>query len=499
MRCLANTVRARGGPALLALALIAGCAALEVGPSGASGPRLDGHTSSHPRAVFESAATFSGPVTIGHVVEPVSIHPTALAAHGYTEQEYFASGTAFAFTATSSPPNGNWAIKPVSTAPYRTRILVRRPSNPAAFSGVVVVEWMNVTTVEAAPDWDFFNPGLMNAHDAYVAVSEQSIAVGGGTPLLGSPAGGSSRGLVAQEPDRYGSLHHPGDRYALDMFDQIGLGLRHPHGADVLGPLRPRRIVAVGESQSAFYLTTYADALQPRSHAFDGLFIHSRDGSGAPLDSDSLTSGSISGSLRIRTDLRIPVFMFETQSDMTLLGYATAQQPNTDRIRTWEVAGTSHADLFVVGPYARALGCTSAVNTGPQHVVAEAAFQDFVAWVVHGTPPPSPRPFSLLRKPSTLALDAHGNVLGGVRTPAVDVPVSTLSDTAPPGSSVICTLFGSTTPFSASTLSGLYGSKAHYVAKYTVELNRAIRERYILPSERASLLAQADAVQFPAG
>ena len=445
-----------------------------------------------------AAATFTGPVTVGHVIEPVSVQPTDIAAHGYVEQEFFASGTAAAFHATSMPSDGKWTITAASTAPYRTRILVRRPSNPARFSGTVVVEWMNVTAGETAPDWDYANPALMEAGDAWVGISVQAVAVEGGTPLLGSPGGGTN-GLVRQEPARYGTLRHPGDRYALDIFEQIGLGLRAPHGADVFGPLHPRHFVAVGESQSAFYLTTYADALQPLSHAYDGIFIHSRDGSGAPLDSDSITSGSVDDSLRIRTDLGVPVFMFETQTDVTLLGYASAQQPDTKDIRTWEVAGTSHADSYLIGPDASALGCGGQINTGPQHVVVEAALQDFVNWVVHGTPPPSPPPFSLERKPSTLARDSHGNVIGGVRTPAVDVPVSTLSEVAASGSSVICTLFGSTVAFSPATLSSLYGSKAHYIAEYTADLDRATAERYLLPSARASLLAQAKQVQIPTG
>jgi hypothetical protein len=449
---------------------------------------------------LRSAAGFSGPVTVGHVIEPLSSQPSDLAAHRYVEQEFFASGTASDFTATSSPADGRWTIAPDTTAPYRTRILVRRPSDPAHFSGTVVVEWMNVTVGESAPDWDYLNPGLMDAGDAYVGVSVQAVGVEGGTPLLGSPAGGAGNGLVQQEPARYGTLQHPGDRFALDIFDQIGLGLRAPHGAAVLGPLRPRHIVAVGESQSAFYLTTYADALQPLSHAFDGIFIHSRDGSGAPLNSNSVTSGSIAGGLRIRTDLHVPVFMFETQTDLTLLGYASAQQPDTTHIRTWEVAGTSHADSYLVGSYASTLGCKSEINTGPQHEVAQAAFADFVAWVAHGTLPPAPAPFRFQDvRTSTLALDSHGNVLGGVRTPAVDVPDATLSEVAASGSSVLCTLFGSTTPFAPQTLQTIYGTKTNYVARYSADLNRAIAARYLLPSERAALLALAHRVQFPAG
>ena len=88
-------------------------------------------------------------------------------------------------------------------------------------------------------------------------------------------------------------------------------------------------------------------------------------------------------------------------------------------------------------------------------------------------------------------------MIGGVRTPAVDVPVSTLSGAAPAGTSEICSLFGSTTPFSPQVLASLYGTKAHYLSKYTADLDHAIASGYLLPAERASLLAQAEAVQLP--
>ena len=434
-----------------------------------------------------AVATFTGPVTTGHTIEPETALPTDLAAHDYVEQEFFAGGTAHAFNATSTPADGRWTIAPTTSASYETRILVRRPSNPARFSGTVVVEWMNESEGESAPDWDYLNPELMDAGDAYVAVSAQALGVEGGTPILGSVTAGVGQGLIQQEPQRYGSLHHPGDQYALDIFDQIGLGLR-AKGSDVLGPLKPRHVVATGESQSAFYLTTFADTLEPLSHAFDGIFIHSRGGAGAPLNGNSITSASAPAALRIRTDLHVPVFMFETQTDLIQLGYAAAQQPNTAHIRTWEVAGTSHADAYLVGPASSVLGCTSPINTGPQHVVVQAAFAAFVRWVVDGTPPPSPAPFRLQSEhPAALALDAHGNVIGGVRTPAVDVPVSTLSGAAPAGTSEICSLFGSTTPFSPQTLTSLYGTKAHYLAKYTADLDQ--RDRVGLSPAGGAVLA----------
>src|SRR6185437_2731264 len=124
---------------------------------------------------------------------------------------------------------------------------------------------------------------------------------------------------------------------------------------------------------------------------------------------------------------------------------------------------------------------------GPQHIVVQAGFTAFVKWVVHGTPPPSPAPFRLQSThPAALALDAHGNVVGGVRTPAVDVPVSTLSGAAPSGTSPICSLFGSTVPFTPQTLASLYGTKAHYLKEYGADLDRDIKAGYLLPSERAA-------------
>jgi hypothetical protein len=444
--------------------------------------------------VYRAQATFSEPPDVGTVMEPITAQPMDLAQHGYVEQELFASGTAHAFRSTSDPSDGRWSVVPTTSASYRTRILVRRPEDPSRFSGTVVVEWLNESAGESSPDWDFFNPELMSAGDAYVGVSAQVLGVEGGSPLLGT-GGETGRGLVHEDPARYGTLNHPGDEYSFDMFAQIGLGVR-ADDQRVLGSLRPRHVVATGESQSAYFLTTFADALQPRTHAFDGLFIHSRGDSGAPLDGSSISTSS--GGLRIRTDLTVPVFMFETQTDLIELGYASAQQPNTSRIRTWEVAGTSHADAYLAGGAASLLGCPAPVNSGPQHEVAQAAFAAFTKWVVNGTAPPSPAPFKLSKRhPATLALDRFGNVIGGVRTPAVDVPVSTLSGSPPPGASALCSLFGSTTPFSGQMLVSLYHSSAGYLAKFRASLDQAVSQGYVLSADRQALLAQAQQVQFP--
>jgi Alpha/beta hydrolase domain len=437
--------------------------------------------------IYSARAIFSGPLVAGKIIEPETARPTDLATYDYVEQEFVASGKAQAFIATASPSNGRWSIKPGTSAAYRTRIIVRRPAKASQFNGTVVVEWMNESGGESAPDWDYLNPYLMRAGYAYVAVSAQSLGVNGGTSLLGDKA----VGLVNQEPARYGSLHQPGDQYAQDIFAQVGAALRSSK-VSVLGTLRPHYVVAVGESQSAAFLTTFADAIQPRTHTFDGIFIHSRGSGGAPLNGSEITSAQASRPVHIRADTSVPVFMSETQTDLVTLGYAQAQQPNTKMIRAWEIAGTSHADTWIVGGYASSLGCTGSINDGPQHLVVQAAFAAFDRWVSKGVEPPSPPRIQLKSlHPTVFETDSHGNVIGGVRTPAVDVPISTLSNVTPTGSSVTCSLFGSTTPFSPAQLQSLYGSTTAYVAAYKVSLNRAIAAGYILPADRAALLAQA--------
>ena len=203
--------------------------------------------------------------------------------------------------------------------------------------------------------------------------------------------------------------------------------------------------------------------------------------------------------LLIRTDLRVPVFMSETQTDLIMLGYAPAQQPNTDRIRTWEIAGTSHADIYEVGGNASVLGCTTAINTGPQHVVVQAAFADFSRWVTAGNAPTTTRTIQVGEHrsahtwPSTrMAMSSAGcehrqSTCRFRRSAGRLLPA--------PRRSVLSS--ERTTPFSSAELTSLYGSKANYLSKYTADLNKAISGRYLLTSERADLLAQASQVQFP--
>ncbi len=447
--------------------------------------------SSVTKPVLAEAAVLSHPVP-GPPTEPLSAVPVELPPD-YVEQEFFASGTASAFMATM-PKDGRWTISPTTKAAYKTRILVRRPTAQQRFNGTVVIEWMNETSGESAPDWSYLTPLLTTNGYAYVAVSAQAIAIGGGSNVNGATA----TGLAQSEPKRYGSLHHPGDKYSFDLFGQIARALRLKTNRAVLGGLQPKRIVAVGESQSAAYLTTFANALQPEDRVFDGIFIHSRGGGTAPLDGSSAAAGGSRSGQRIRTDQVEPVFQFETETDASLLGFDSARQPDTDRIRTWEVAGTSHVDAYLVGGYASQLGCVPPINDGPQHDVIQAAFVAFAEWVASRKPPPTAKPLELTTPASgKLARDGNGNALGGVRTPAVDVPVAALSgEPAPNLTNASCLLLGSTKVYPASKLAQLYPSRSAYLSKFGRSLDDAIEGGFLLAASRSDLLRKASAVRF---
>ena len=118
------------------------------------------------------------------------------------------------------------------------------------------------------------------------------------------------------DPVRYGTLSHPGDSYSYDIFSQAGQAIRD-NSAQILGGLTPKKLIAAGESQSAGRMVTYIDAVQPLVHVYDGFLVHSRGAArcravpvaaSPPMPAPSPTL--------IRTDLGVPVFVFQTESDV---------------------------------------------------------------------------------------------------------------------------------------------------------------------------------------
>jgi hypothetical protein len=441
----------------------------------------------------------SRPANVGD--GPATAARQDLAGAGYVEEEFFLAGTAESFKLDGrATRDGRWSVRRGPRAPYETRALVRRPARAADSSGVVIVEWLNVTVgSDADPDWLFLHDELLREGHAWVGVSAQAVGVRGGRSLLGA----RGTGLVETDPERYGELVHPGDAYAFDIFSQTGTAVRA--GADeLLGGSEPRWVIAVGESQSAMFLTTYLNAVHPNAGVYDGFLVHSRSG-GAPALSGKFSVNDVAGDVRIRTDLAEPVFIFETETDLTVLGYHAARQRHTSRIRTWEVAGTAHADRYLlreatgVDPNrdrSGAFQCESRPNDGPQHETVMAAMHHLVEWVRSELVPPRGRRIRLRAEPASqfgvaIERDGLGNARGGVRTPPVDVPVATLSGDPPAGSSPFCVLLGSTTPFDTATLDRLYPTRRSFRSAFDAAADRAVGRGHLLAPDAEAMVAAA--------
>jgi hypothetical protein len=436
-----------------------------------------------------------------------------LATVGYEQQEYLFGGTATAYTSAAPlTSDGKWKVSAGSTAPFKTRLLVYRPIAAKDFNGTVIVEWNNVSAgLDSAPIWLAAHDELIREGYAWVGVTAQRVGVEGGASAIVP-----NLDLKHSDPDRYGTLVHPGDSYSYDMYRQAGVAARDD-AAELLGGLKPKHVIAAGESQSAFRMTTYIDAIEPLSKGvYDGYFVYSRGDDGAALTQAPEGDLKAPSPTLIRTDLTVPVMTFTTETDLVTLGYLAARQPDTRLFRNWEVAGTSHADSYTLvvgmgdrgkpagdvqlfqtmldppsGIYNDIIKCGSPFNTGPMTYVLRSSIDALNTWVVDGTPPPkAPRLQTTGDDTAPFALDANGNVKGGIRTPQVDAPVATLSGLGQTGSN-FCGIFGTTKPFDATKLVALYPSHAAFVKAWNGATDKAVKAGFVLAADAKNLKAAA--------
>ncbi|OBB65025.1 alpha/beta hydrolase domain-containing protein [Mycobacterium sp. 852014-50255_SCH5639931] len=440
-----------------------------------------------------------------------------LADVGYRAEEFFVSGTATSYApAAELESDGRWSVTPSATAEYTTRLVVLTPADPALFNGTVLVEWLNVSGgLDAPAVWMMAHREIIRAGYAYVAVSAQRVGIDGGASLLGV-----DMSLKSQDPTRYAPLHHPGDAFSYDIFSQVGGLIKSSRATVVLGDLRARHVIALGESQSAMFLTTYVNAVDPLAATYDGFFVHSRFGPAAPLDGSSIFDETgAPQAVAFRPDLRVPLLTIITETDLfggAREGYYFARQSDNRWLRVWEIPGAAHADNYtiqvapidsgsaplthLVAAYAPTnvlLGqrCSHYINFAPQHhYVVQAALTALNTWVGTGAPAPSAAPMQVRDAYGPQPVpDANGLAQGGVRTPWVDVPVARTCGLGG-DEGVMAGLFGSGELFDAGTLRRLYpGGMTQYLERFTAALDASISSGFILAADRAEILELAAA------
>lgn len=398
----------------------------------------------------------------------VSNQPPFIAAD-YTEEEYFFSGTATAFERDPSAPawtsSGTWTAIPSTTippAPYTSRMLVRRPTDPRKFNGTVIVEWFNVTAlIDLPPDYGYYQNELLRDGFIWVGISAQPAGINT-IPFFPYQ-------LKSWDPVRYGPLNvDPSDNYCYDIYSQAAQAIRHPVGINPLesSVYRVRRILADGESQSAGRMVTYYNAIQPLAQVFDGFLIHSTGPTGAPLFAGA--GGSVPSPSFLRTDQQ-PALVFETETDTAF--YFPARQPNGRTYRLWEGAGTAHVDLqdlnsFMSDPDNQepsypANVCALPDNAAHENYLMDAALVHLSEWT-RGIPPPTAPPIDVVS--GVIQRDAFGIALGGIRLPEINVPTEVDQGVGNTGTS-FCILFGTTTPLPVP-LSSLYRNHFDYVSEF---------------------------------
>ncbi|MFM0212230.1 alpha/beta hydrolase domain-containing protein [Paraburkholderia sediminicola] len=374
--------------------------------------------------------------------------------YGYVEQEFFMQGTANVYNLPAPTGIADAIQAPTATVvtsghPYKTRLIVRRPTDPSKFNGTVIVEWANVTSgYENADIWQGAHAYLINNGYAFVEVSAQNAGITA-TP----------NGLKSWSAARYGSLDVTdggkvtADGLSFDIFSQAGAAIKANNG-NLMGGLPVKLVLATGESQSAEYVSMYLNAVHPLANVFDG---------------GILTKG---GEI-IRPDLNIPVMKILSESEFQDVSGGTLDQQTIIRpdrestgprgaggYRTWEVAGTSHADAYSLLTRAPSLlrdlsisaelGCTlPGYSQIPFHYVLDKGIDAIVSWIVSGTAPAHAPSLTIQSvSPLTLARDSNGNALGGIRLPQFAVPVATNTGiNSGPG---LCVLRGSHVPFVAA-------------------------------------------------
>lgn len=442
-------------------------------------------------APYESVPTptIEGPIPVTETSHPFAATDIPLANYGYTEEEFYVSGTGYTYTTTGAAnvtgskittggPNGN------GTYPFKTRIIVRRPTDPSKFNGKVVAEWQNVTAgYDLEANW-YGDPYYLLKHGyIFVGIDAQNVGVAA---------------LKKFDPTRYGSLEvgPSGDALSYDIYAAALKAIRgYGVGPKPLGEEETSKIAkltASGESQSCGRLAVYYNKVAPLQEIADNYLM--------TVCTSALRTDRPEKALRIITE-------FENKAEQT-----EAEYPANPSLRHWEAAGASHVPYDAAAnwavPIERDMGpqiayCTKrpVLSRVKWPFLVNIGTKDLDEWSEGGSPPPlAPRGVYVNSK--TLKKNSLGIAEGGIRLPEVAVPtaINTSENTAhtPPNpypDSAFCQLLGASEQFSEETLTGLYANYGEYVDEVKADTEKLEGEGFLLHEDAARDLEAAE--EFP--
>jgi hypothetical protein len=450
--------------------------------------------------------------------------PQDLGRHGYTEEEFLVSGTANVYTWPSSGP----AEVRTPDAPYTTRVLVRRPAKPQHFSGNVVVEMLNPSNhFDLNIGWALAHEQILRNGDAWVGITAKPIAV---------------RALQNFDPERYADLSWANplplddprncttvasdssrtteNGLIWDINSQVGAWLKSDAPSNPLtfgrSASQVEHAYGFGYSQTGGFLVNYINGIHPRVVASDGEpvyegYIVAVAGGGfvgaVPMNQCQPAPPTNDPRRQLR-DVGVPVIRIMSQSDY-LQGISSRREDNDepgDRYRHYEMAGAGHAtpdelyysagpeDIVRAGRTVPPMSCNEGPRSRfPSSIFFNSTLQNLDLWVREGIAPPRAEP--IVVRGGTAVVDEFGNVLGGLRSPYLDVPTSTWHGRATGAS--FCFIAGWEEPFDQQTLDRLYRNHGDYVRRVLNSIRALEAQRWLTKFDARRLHREAAQSDIP--
>ena len=455
-----------------------------------------------------------------------SVTARDLGASGYVEEEYFVSGVAHVY---AWPALGR--LTSFARGPYTTRILVRRPKDPARFSGTVIVEALNPSLrYDAAIMWMESQDYFIGHEDAYVGVTVKPVAIESlkrfdreryaalsfANPL--PPATTCPTSMLPPAPGGLPPESSPRTENGLiwDILSDVGVLVRSRDARNPLARFAVSRVYLTGDSQSGAFVLIYANAIHPFAlraggkPIYDGYLTSSAQSPGVPVN--QCAPAAPPGDPRLIMQPRgVPIIKLVNQTDLTYLDRRADSDAVPDLYRGYEIAGAAHVHDWVLkwGAAEADVAKTGAAgflsdalckqhgehgNEFPTQYVLDGAWANLERWSRQGVPPPRAAPLDV-RDPhharATLVLDEFGNAVGGVRTPYVDVPLVRYGVYMDgPG---ICELWGYQVPLPAPVLERLYPTGRDYLKRVKAATRATVAERWFTPEDGQRVLKEAAA------
>jgi hypothetical protein len=271
-----------------------------------------------------------------------------------------------------------------------------------------------------------------------------------------------------------------------------------------------------GYSQTGSMMITYINAIQPRVVAadgkpiYDGYFVGTAGGSfigAAPLNQCTPVP-SLGDPRRSLQNAGVPVIQMMSQSDY-LIGIASRQPDGntpTDLYRHYEMAGAAHAtpdellysarpqDIVAAGRDVPPMSCNEGPRSRfPNRIFIDAALRNIDLWSRRGVAAPPGRDIEVQN--GQPVLDQFGNVLGGLRSPFLDVPTSTWFASSTGAS--FCFIAGHEVPFDQGRLHELYRNHGAYVHAVAHDISQLVGDRYITRPDGQKLMRDAAQSDIP--